>query len=428
MNAVTAIRAAATRQLELTILMPCLNEAETLAVCIGKAKAFLDKAGISGEVLISDNGSTDGSQAIAAERGARVVPVAQKGYGAALLGGIAAAKGRFIIMGDADDSYDFGALEAFVARLRDGADLVMGNRFQGGIEAGAMPPLHRYLGNPVLSFVGRLFFRIKTGDFHCGLRGFNAESIRKLDLQTTGMEFASEMVVRGALAGLRIEEVPTTLKPDGRSRPPHLRTWRDGWRHLKFLLVYNPRWMFFIPGAVLSGLGVVFAALLVFGPLRVIDNLSLDLNTFVAACFMIITGVQLITFGAISRYYAEITGILPPSRHSDWLTRTISTDRLAVNAGICFAGGVLFFGYAMARWAHLGFGPLNDSEIPRIVVLGLSLIVISFQAFFSAFLLGVLEIPVKRLKSGRAGQSRELPASELPADEVPANQPAARDA
>ena len=428
MNAVTAIRATATKQLELTILMPCLNEAETLAICIGKARAFLDQAGISGEVLISDNGSTDGSQAIAEESGARVVPVAQKGYGAALLGGIAAAKGRFIIMGDADDSYDFGALEAFVARLRDGADLVMGNRFQGGIEAGAMPPLHRYLGNPVLSFVGRLFFRIKTGDFHCGLRGFNADSIRKLDLQTTGMEFASEMVVRGALAGLRIEEVPTTLKPDGRSRPPHLRTWRDGWRHLKFLLVYNPRWMFFIPGTVLAGLGLLFAALLVFGPLRVIDNLSLDLNTFVAACFMVVTGVQLITFGAISRYYAEITGILPPSRRSDWLTRTISTDRLAANAGICFAGGVLFFGYAVARWAHLGFGPLDDSEIPRIVVLGLSLIVISLQVFFSAFLLGVLEIPVKRLKSGRAGQSGELPANELPTCESPANQRPARDA
>ncbi|AZO49773.1 MAG: glycosyltransferase [Mesorhizobium sp.] len=409
MNAVTTIRAAQTKQLELTILMPCLNEAETLAVCIGKAKAFLNKAGIAGEVLIADNGSTDGSQDIATAIGARVVSVPQKGYGAALLGGITAARGRFIIMGDADDSYDFSALDAFVARLRDGADLVMGNRFRGGIEAGAMPPLHRYLGNPVLSFIGRLFFRITTGDFHCGLRGFNAEAIRKLDLQTTGMEFASEMVVRGALAGLRIEEVPTTLKPDGRSRPPHLRTWRDGWRHLKFLLVYNPRWMFFIPGMVLGGLGTLFAALLVFGPLRVINNLSLDLNTFVAACFMIVTGVQLITFGVISRYYAEVTGILPRSRGSDWLTRTISTDRLAANAGICFAGGFSFCAYAVLRWANLGFGPLDDSEIPRIVVLGLSLIVISFQAFFSAFLLGVLEIPVKRL---RAGQSSDLPAGE----------------
>ena len=397
MNAVTPTRPAKARQIELTVLMPCLNEAETLAVCIGKAKAFLDAAGISGEVLIADNGSTDGSQAIAASLGARVVPVAEKGYGAALLGGIASAQGRFIIMGDADDSYDFSALDAFVARLRDGADLVMGNRFQGGIEPGAMPPLHRYLGNPVLSFIGRLFFRIKAGDFHCGLRGFNTESIRKLGLQTTGMEFASEMVVRSALAGLRIEEVPTTLKPDGRSRPPHLRTWRDGWRHLKFLLVYNPRWLFFVPGMVLTAVGAVFAALLLFGPLRVIDNLSLDLNTFTAACFMVVTGVQLLTFGVISRCYAQKTGMLPSTRGSDWLSKTFSIDRLAGNAALCFAGGVLFFGYAVLRWAYLGFGPLNDSEIPRIVTLGLTLIVISLQAFFSAFLLGVLEIPVKRM-------------------------------
>ncbi|MHA6644403.1 glycosyltransferase family 2 protein [Mesorhizobium sp. A623] len=400
MNAVTPTRAAAIGQVELTLLMPCLNEAETLAVCIGKAQAFLDAAGISGEVLIADNGSTDGSQAIATELGARVVPVAQKGYGAALLGGIASARGRFVIMGDADDSYDFSALDAFVARLRDGADLVMGNRFQGGIEPGAMPPLHRYLGNPVLSFIGRLFFRIEAGDFHCGLRGFNTEAIRKLDLQTTGMEFASEMVVRSALAGLRIEEVPTTLKPDGRSRPPHLRTWRDGWRHLKFLLVYNPRWLFFIPGAALCGVGAVFAALLLFGPLRVIDNMSLDLNTFTAACFMIISGVQLLTFGVISRCYAEKTGMLPSTRGSNWLSTSISTDRLAVNAGICFAGGILFFGYAVLRWANLGFGPLNDSEIPRVVIVGLTLVVISLQVFFSAFLLGVLEIPVKRMTAG----------------------------
>mgnify|MGYP001175526398 CR=1 FL=1 len=405
MNAVSAIRAADSGRLELTILMPCLNEAETLAACIGKAKGFLERAGIAGEVLIADNGSTDGSQEIATGMGARVVPVAQKGYGAALLGGIAAARGRFVIMGDADDSYDFGALDAFVARLRDGAELVMGNRFRGGIEAGAMPVLHRYLGNPVLSFLGRLFFRIGTGDFHCGLRGFDAEAIRRLDLQTTGMEFASEMVVRGALAGLRIEEVPTTLKPDGRSRPPHLRTWRDGWRHLKFLLMYNPRWLFFVPGALLAGLGMLFAALLLFGPLEVVDNISLDLNTFMAACFMIVAGVQLLTFGAISRNYAQMTGILPGNAHSDWLARTISTDRLAANAGLCFAGGALFFGYAVVRWAQLDFGPLDDSEIARIVVLGLTLIIIALQAFFSAFLLGILEIPVKRRKAEPAPQT-----------------------
>ena len=386
-------------EVELTILMPCLNERETLAACINKARHYLRTAGISGEVLIADNGSTDGSQKIAENFGARVVPVPQKGYGAALLGGIEAARGRYIIMGDADDSYDFSALDPFVKELRGGADLVMGNRFKGGIAKGAMPPLHRYLGNPVLSFLGRLFFRIETGDFHCGLRGFRADSIRALDLRTTGMEFASEMVVRSALAGLKVAEVPTTLKPDGRSRPPHLRTWRDGWRHLKFLLMYNPRWLFFIPGSTLCGLGVLLSSLLFLGPLQLAANLQLDLNTFVAACFMVATGVQLITFGILSRYYASITGILPDNARSAWLTRAVSTDRLALGAGACFGLGALFFGYAMLRWTSLGFGPLTAPEIPRIVVFGLTMIVISLQLFFSAFLLGVLEIPVKRAKA-----------------------------
>jgi len=227
MNAVTAIRTADSGRLELTILMPCLNEAETLATCIGKAQRFLERAGIAGGGADRRQRLHRGSQRSRAGSGARVVPVAQKGFGAARLGGSATRPVRFRHHGRRADSYDFSALDAFVARLRDGAELVMGNRFRGGIEAGAMPVLHRYLGNPVLSYLGRLFFRIGTGDFHCGLRGFNAEAIRGLDLQTTGMEFASEMVVRGALAGLRIEEVPTTLKPDGRSRPPHLRTWRD---------------------------------------------------------------------------------------------------------------------------------------------------------------------------------------------------------
>jgi glycosyltransferase involved in cell wall biosynthesis len=399
MNAVFSLRESLQDlqdQVELTILMPCLNEAETIAVCVKKALAFLDGYRVSGEVLIADNGSTDGSQKIATDLGARVVAVADKGYGAALRGGISEARGRYIIMGDADDSYDFSALEAFVERLRAGADLVMGNRFRGGIERDAMPKLHRYLGNPVLSWLGRLLFRIETGDFHCGLRGFNAASIRSLDLHTTGMEFASEMVVRSALQGLRIEEVPTTLKPDGRSRPPHLRTWRDGWRHLKFLLMYNPKWLFFIPGMALFAVGFLFAFLLLWGPLRVVDNLSLDLNTFMAACFMMVAGVQLVTVGLLSRYYAHITGFLPPTSRSAWLIRNVSTDRLALDAAIIFAGGALFFGYAVLRWAHIGFGPLYDSEIPRIVTLGLSLVIIALQLFFSAFLLGVMEIPVKR--------------------------------
>jgi glycosyltransferase involved in cell wall biosynthesis len=389
MNAVIPINASTAGEMELTILMPCLDEAETIAVCIGKAQAFLSRAGISGEVLIADNGSTDGSQRIATDLGARVVPVAQKGYGAALLGGIAAARGRYVVMGDADDSYDFSNLDAFLSRLRGGAELVMGNRFRGGIEAGAMPVLHRYLGNPVLSYLGRLFFRIDLGDFHCGLRGFNTASIKALNLRTTGMEFASEMVVR-------TEEVPTTLKPDGRSRAPHLKTWRDGWRHLKFLLMYNPRWLFFVPGTTLCILGVLLSALLFYGPLHLNTTMELDLNTFAAACFMIVAGTQLISFGLLSRYYADITGILPRNPNADRLSRLLSTDRLALNGGICFGAGALFFGYAVIRWANVDFGPLNDSEIPRIIVLGLTLSVVGLQVFFSAFLLGVLEIPIER--------------------------------
>ena len=242
---------------ELTVLMPCLNEVETLAACIGKALAYLRTQRVAGEVLLADNGSDDGSQAIARELGARVVDVPTKGYGAALLGGIAQARGRFVIMGDADDSYDFSQLDGFLARLRDGADLVIGNRFAGGIAPGAMPPLHRYLGNPVLSLIGRLFFGVGVGDFHCGLRGFRTDRVRALDLRTTGMEFASEMVVRSAVAGLRIDEVPCRLAPDGRSRKPHLKTWRDGWRHLKFLLIFSPRWLFLLPGGALTILGAL---------------------------------------------------------------------------------------------------------------------------------------------------------------------------
>ncbi|WP_374469899.1 glycosyltransferase family 2 protein [Phenylobacterium sp.] len=379
-------------EVELTILMPCLNEAETLAVCIEKAQGFLARAGVRGEVLIADNGSTDGSQNIARRLGARVTPVCEKGYGAALLGGIAAARGRYIVMGDADDSYDFSRLDSYLERLRAGAQLVMGNRFQGGIGPGAMPPLHKYLGNPVLSFIGRLFFRIPVGDFHCGLRAFDAGAVRSLGLQTTGMEFASEMVVRAALAGLRIEETPTTLQKDGRSRPPHLKTWRDGWRHLKFLLMYSPRWLFFYPGFLMTGLGVLLGVALFPGPIR-LGAVTMDLNAFVAACFMIVAGVQMITFGVLSRVYAAMTGFLPASPRSNALARHASTDRLALFSLLLAIVGLAAFGSALGTWAHRGFGSLTDPLIPRLVISGLALVAVALQTFFSAFLLGTLAIP-----------------------------------
>ena len=293
---------------ELTILMPCLNEAETLAVCITKARAFLERTGIDGEVLVADNGSTDGSRAIAAEHGARVVEVPVRGYGAALLEGTRQARGRFVIMGDADDSYDFTRLDAFVERLRAGDELVMGNRFKGGIVPGAMPPLHYYLGNPVLTGIGRLLFGSPCRDFHCGLRGYAKASIEALELRTLGMEFASEMVVRATLQGLRIAEVPTTLKKDGRSRPPHLRSWRDGWRHLRFLLMYSPRWLFLYPGLALLAVGLLLTALVLPGPLA-LGFATLDVHTLVLAAAATLLGTQTVTFAWLTKLFAINEGL-----------------------------------------------------------------------------------------------------------------------
>ena len=298
-----------TRNVELTILMPCLNEAETVVACVQKAVEFLVDHRIAGEVVVADNGSTDGSQRLAEDAGARVVPVVEPGYGSALLGGINAARGRYVIMGDADDSYDFTALMPFLDRLRAGADLVMGNRFRGGIQPGAMPALHRYLGNPVLSFIGRLFFHAKLGDFHCGLRGFRRDSVLSLGLQTSGMEFASEMVVRATLAGQRIEEVPTTLSPDGRSRPPHLRSWRDGWRHLRFLLLFSPRWLFLIPGTALLALGLVLGLAVL--PARSAGPQLYNVNTLAVACAMVVIGFQSVLCALFTHVHGCAEGFLP---------------------------------------------------------------------------------------------------------------------
>ncbi|WP_051356321.1 glycosyltransferase family 2 protein [Azorhizobium doebereinerae] len=381
---------------ELTILMPCLNEAETLGVCVDKAMAYLARSGISGEVLIADNGSTDGSQAIATAGGARVVPVPERGYGAALKGGIAAARGRYIIMGDADDSYDSSQLDAFVERLRAGSDVVMGNRFQGGIGPGAMPFLHRYLGNPVLSFLGRLFFRINVGDFHCGLRGFNTQAIRALRLETSGMEFASEMVVRASIAGLSIAEVPTTLKKDGRSRPPHLKTWRDGWRHLRFLLVYSPRWLFFYPGVVLVLLGALGLIALYPGPLTVTPRLRLDIHTFLVAAMTVLVGVQAMSFGLVARRYGALLGFLPASEDLERVLHAFSLERVLRAALVLAVLGIGFQAWAFFDWAATGFGDLTFGYTMRILILGLTALVAAIQLAFTAFLASVVEMPLRR--------------------------------
>jgi glycosyltransferase involved in cell wall biosynthesis len=307
--------------------------------------------------------------------------------------GIEAARGRYVVMGDADESYDFSRLDEYLDELRSGADLVMGNRFQGGIAPKAMPFMHRYLGNPALSFLGRLFFRIPIGDFHCGLRAFNAEAIRSLRLQTTGMEFASEMIVRSAIAGLKIVEVPTLLRRDGRSRAPHLRTWRDGWRHLKFLLMYSPRWLFFIPGFSMVAVGLLLAAALFFGPVKIFGDVILDIDSFISACFLVIVGVQFLSFGALSRSYAAIAGYLSRDTGSMAVLRHLSTDRLALGGALLVAVGAAMFSAALYIWALREFGRLPEPSIPRIVLGGMTVIVIGLQVLATGFLLGIFEIP-----------------------------------
>lgn len=380
-------------ELELTILMPCLNEAETLAVCIGKARDYLARSGVAGEVVIADNGSTDGSQAIAEANGARVVNVEQRGYGAALAGGIAAARGRFVIMGDADDSYDFASLDNFVHELRDGADLVMGNRFAGGIAPGAMPWHHRYIGNPVLSFLGRLFFKTPIRDFHCGLRGFRRDAIAALNLRTTGMEFASEMVVKATLAGRDIREVPTTLKPDGRSRPPHLRSFRDGWRHLRFLLLFSPRWLFLYPGLALLITGLIVGAVLLRGPVQ-IGGLSFNVHTLLVASLCVIMGTQSIAFAIIGRRFASRYGFIPRSGAYDTFLESLSLERLLLFAMLLLLGGMGAMGWGFWEWAKRDFGPLTSSATLRAVILAMTALVTGFQLMMSAFMSSMINIPI----------------------------------
>jgi len=378
-----------TGNLELTILMPCLNEAETLATCVAKARAYLERSGVAGEVLVADNGSTDGSVGIAERAGARVVHETRKGYGSALRAGIAAAHGRYVIMGDADDSYDFTALDPFVAALRSGAELVMGNRFKGGIAPQAMPPLHRYLGNPVLSGIGRLFFRSPIGDFHCGLRGMRTDAIRGLGLATDGMEFASEMVVRATVDKLRIEEVPATLSPDGRSHPPHLRSFRDGWRHLRFLLLLSPRWLFLYPGALLMLVGLASMLSLLPGP-RVVAGLGLSVNTLVYSVAAIVCGFQAMTFAIFAKVVAINARLLPPDPRIQRFTSLINVE-VGMAAGVLmFLTGLAGAAYALDLWRLAAFGALSPDVTLRVVAPSATAMIVGVQLVFSSFFLGLL--------------------------------------
>jgi hypothetical protein len=380
---------------ELTVVMPCLNEAETVATCVRKAVKFIADSGISGEVVVADNGSTDGSQQLAEDAGARVVDIQDTGYGNALMGGILAARGEYVIMGDADDSYDFTNLMPFIEELRNGSDLVMGNRFKGGVEPGAMPPLHRYLGNPVLSFVGRLFFRSKIGDFHCGLRGFRKDSAIALGLQSTGMEFASEMVVKATLAKQKITEVPTTLKKDGRSHPPHLRSWRDGWRHLRFLLLFSPRWLFFLPGLVIGAAGIVIGALVATGPLT-IGSVTFDVDTLVAASAMVVIGFQAVLFWLFTQVYAGAEGFLPEEPKVQRLLEKLSLERGLIAGAVIGVAGLVGLIFSLTYWQANKFGQLNYEHALRLMVPSVTALVLSCQLILGTFFLSILGIKQTR--------------------------------
>jgi len=377
--------------MEVSVVMPCLNESETLGVCINKAKECLEFNNITYEIIIADNGSNDGSQEIAKKNGAKVINVTKKGYGAALKGGIGKAKGKYIIMGDSDDSYDFLNLMPYINKLRNDYDLVMGNRFKGGIKKGAMPFLHRYLGNPVLSFIGRLFFSIPAGDFHCGLRGFTKEAYNKMNLKTTGMEFASEMIVKASLINLKIAEVPTTLSPDGRNRPPHLNTWRDGWRHLRFLLLFAPKWLFLFPGIMLIFIGLIISILISIKPLKILD-VQFDVLTLSYTSLFVFTGFQFIFFYLFSKVFATKQGFLPKSNRLETFLNRFSLEKgLIIGLFLGFVGLGLSV-YAFMLWFDTSFGALNSRELLRIVGPALFLLALSMQVMLCSFFLSFLQI------------------------------------
>lgn len=371
--------------------MPCLNEAETLAACIEKAHLAIERGDLAAEIIVADNGSTDGSQVIAKELGARVVTVDRKGYGSALIGGINAARGRFVIMGDADDSYDFTAIAPMLEKLRAGSDLVVGNRFAGGIEPGAMPWSHRWVGNPVLSLISRLFFHTPVGDAHCGLRGFRKDAYERMKLRATGMEFASEMVIKASLKGMRIAEVPVKLRPDGRSRPPHLRTWRDGWRHLRFMLLFSPRWLFLYPGLALFAVGMVLSAILLGGPVHV-GGLRLDIHTLLVASFLALIGYQLVLFAIFTKIFAIQSGFHQPYPLLESVSRYITLEVGLAAGALMVLVGVIALILAVASWGAVGFGSLDPSLTMREVIPAVVLLALGTQTVFASFFISILSI------------------------------------
>jgi hypothetical protein len=380
---------------ELSVVMPCLNEAETLETCIRKAQGWLARAGVSGEVVVGDNGSTDGSQEIARRCGARVIDVPVRGYGAALYHASREAQGRYVVMGDADDSYDFSRLDPFLEKLREGYDLVMGNRFLGGIAPGAMPWKNRYIGNPVLTGIGRLFFGAAARDFHCGIRGFSKLAFDRMDLQTTGMEYASEMVIKATTLGMRVTEVPTTLAKDGRSRPPHLRPWRDGWRHLRFMLLHSPRWLFFYPGLIAMLVGGSTMLWLLPGPRR-LGGVELDVHTLLFASMLLLVGHQSWMFAVASRTLGQREGVLPPGKELGPVTRWITLEAGLVVGALLVVAGLGGAAWAVFDWGRASFGPMSPSSLLRVVIPSGTLFALGFQVALWSFFLGLLRLPVRR--------------------------------
>lgn len=381
--------------MKLTILMPCLNEAETLARCIAKARSWIERSGVQAEVLIADNGSTDGSQEIAAANGARVVDVPLKGYGSALYYGSMAAQGDYIVMGDSDDSYDFSHLDQFVEKLDQGYDLVMGNRFLGGIEPGAMPWKNRYIGNPVLTWIGRMLFKCPARDFHCGLRGFRKSAFMRMDLRTTGMEFASEMVIKANLFRMRIAEVPTTLSKDGRSRPPHLRPWRDGWRHLRFMLLFSPKWLFVIPGMAAFCASALLYLLLLSGPLRA-GSVTLDVHTLFFAQAGLTLGLLAVVLGVIVQMFGIREGLL---KENPWLGKLRNSPILEVGGMLSLAlvaWGVYLGASLLMKWGAAGFGPLEYGGFLRSVSLSTMLMTFGGIGLLSSMIMGFIALPTRR--------------------------------